>query len=91
MYYVYTADRLTRTATWIEKVEGGLKHVQDVVINDSLGICDQLEADMQHVVETYQCEWKTTVEDPEKLKMFHHYSNSDEADKLNELLDKLRG
>jgi nitrite reductase (NADH) large subunit len=83
MYYVYTADRLTRTATWIEKIEGGLKHVQDVVINDALGICDQLEADMQHIVDTYQCEWKTTVEDPEKVKMFHHYSNSDESDKLN--------
>lgn len=83
MYYVYTADRLTRTATWIDKIEGGLNHVKDVVINDSLGLCAQLEADMQHVVDTYQCEWKTTIEDPEKVKMFHHYSNSEESDKLN--------
>ncbi|MEI6891858.1 MAG: nitrite reductase large subunit NirB [Pontiella sp.] len=83
MYYIHTADRLTRTATWLEKLEGGLKHVKDVVIEDSLGICEQLEANMQHVVDTYQCEWKTTINDPEKMKMFHHYSNSEETDKLN--------
>ncbi|MDF7800565.1 nitrite reductase large subunit NirB [Pontiellaceae bacterium B1224] len=82
MYYVRTADRLMRTAPWMEKLEGGLKHLQDVVINDSLGLNDQLEADMQHVVDTYQCEWATTLNDPEKLKMFHHYSNSDETDQF---------
>lgn len=82
MYYVRTADRLTRTATWLEKIPGGLKHVQDVVIQDSLGICGQLENDMQHVVETYQCEWKTTLEDPEKLSMFTHFTNSGESDNL---------
>ncbi len=83
MYYVRTADRLTRTATWLEKLEGGLKHVQNVVLDDSLGICEQLETEMQHIVDTYQCEWATTLDDPEKMKMFHHYSNSEESDKLN--------
>jgi nitrite reductase (NADH) large subunit len=80
MYYVQTADKLTRTAPWLEKLEGGLKHLQDVVINDSLGINDQLEADMQHVVDTYKCEWAETLKDPEKLKMFHHYCNSEDPD-----------
>ena len=80
MYYVRTADRLTRTAPWLEKLEGGLKHLQDVVINDSLGINDQLEADMQHVVDTYKCEWAETLKDPEKLKMFHHYANDEKPD-----------
>ncbi|HEY5621590.1 MAG TPA: nitrite reductase large subunit NirB [Pontiella sp.] len=80
MYYVRTADKLTRTSTWIEKLEGGLKHVQNVVINDSLGINDQLEADMQHIVDTYKCEWAETLKDPEKLRMFRHYSNSEEDD-----------
>jgi nitrite reductase (NADH) large subunit len=80
MYYVRTADRLMRTAPWLEKLEGGLKHLQDVVINDSLGLNEQLEIEMQHVVDTYQCEWATTLNDPEKLKMFHHFSNSDETD-----------
>ena len=83
MYYVRTADKLTRTATWMEKIEGGLKHVQDVVINDSLGINTQLEADMQHLVDTYRCEWAETLKDPEKLKLFNHFSNSGETDGLN--------
>ncbi|MGB7274887.1 MAG: hypothetical protein WBC69_16455, partial [Geitlerinemataceae cyanobacterium] len=47
---------------------------------DSLGICDQLEAQMQHLVDTYQCEWKTTVEDTEKLKRFRHFVNTDRPD-----------
>ncbi|HEY5653316.1 MAG TPA: nitrite reductase large subunit NirB, partial [Pontiella sp.] len=89
MYYVYTADRLTRTASWIGKIEGGLKHVQNVVMNDSLGICDQLEADMQHVVDTYECEWKATLDDPKKLKMFNHFSNSEETDAFQYI--KVRG
>jgi nitrite reductase (NADH) large subunit len=80
MYYVRTADRLTRTAPWLEKLEGGLKHLQDVVINDSLGINDQLEAEMQHIVDTYKCEWAETLKDPEKLKMFHHYANDEHPD-----------
>ena len=82
MYYVHTADKLTRTAPWFEKLEGGLKHLQDVVINDSLGINDQLEADMQHVIDTYKCEWAETIKDPEKVKMFTHYANSEEEDKV---------
>ncbi len=83
MYYVRTADKLTRTAPWLEKLEGGLKHLQDVVINDSLGINDQLEAEMQHVVDTYKCEWAETLKDPEKLKMFHHYENSEDTDEFD--------
>ncbi len=82
MYYVRTADKLMRTAPWLEKLEGGLKHLQNVVINDSLGINDQLEADMQHVVDTYKCEWAETVKDPEKVKLFTHYANSEEEDKV---------
>ena len=51
-----------------------------MVIEDSLGIAAELEADMQHVVDTYQCEWKTTLEDPEKLKRFRPFVNSDAVD-----------
>jgi nitrite reductase (NADH) large subunit len=80
MYYVHTAERLTRTAPWLEKLEGGLKHLQDVVINDSLGINEQLEAEMQHIVDTYKCEWAETLNDPAKLKMFNHYTNSEDSD-----------
>ena len=80
MYYVRTADRLTRTATWLNKLSGGLEHVKDVVIHDKLGLAQVLEQEMQHIVDTYQCEWKTTVNDPEKAKRFRPFVNSKERD-----------
>ena len=90
MYYIKTADRLERTSTWMTKLEGGLKHLQDVVIHDSLGICDELEAQMQVLIDNYECEWKNAVEDPEKLKRFKHFQNSDDVDETVEFVD-LRG
>lgn len=81
MFYVRTADRLQRTATWFDSLEGGLEYLQDVIIHDSLGICDELETQMQHIVDTYQCEWKTAVNDREKLKRFRQFINSDTSDK----------
>lgn len=80
MFYVRTADRLQRTSTWFESLEGGLPYLQDVIINDSLGIAEDLEAQMQHVVNTYQCEWKTAITDKEKLKRFTQFVNSDKDD-----------
>ena len=80
MFYVRTADRLQRTSVWLESLEGGLAYLQDVIINDSLGIVEDLERQMQHVIETYQCEWKTALSDDEKLKRFRHFVNSDQAD-----------
>ncbi|MDF2446365.1 MAG: nitrite reductase [Moraxellaceae bacterium] len=80
MFYIRTADRLQRTSVWRDNMEGGLDYLKDVVVNDSLGIGAELEADLQHLVDTYQCEWKSTVEDPEKLKRFRHFVNSDKTD-----------
>ncbi|MBX2836473.1 MAG: nitrite reductase large subunit NirB [Gammaproteobacteria bacterium] len=80
MFYVRTADRLQRTATWFNSLEGGLGYLQDVIIHDSLGICDELEAQMQHVVDTYQCEWKSAISDGEKLKRFRQFVNSEKSD-----------
>ncbi|MDI1302279.1 MAG: nitrite reductase large subunit NirB [bacterium] len=80
MFYIRTADRLQRTSVWRDNLEGGLAYLQDVVINDSLGLAAELETDMQHLVDTYQCEWKTTIEDPEKMKRFRHFINSDDRD-----------
>ncbi len=80
MFYIQTADRLERTSTWFNKLEGGLDYLKQVIIEDSLGICDELEAQMQHLVNTYQCEWKTTIEDDEKLKRFRHFVNTDRPD-----------
>jgi len=80
MFYVRTADRLQRTATWLNNLEGGLDYLKSVVIDDHLGIAAELEADMARIVGTYQCEWKTTVEDPAKVRAFRSFVNSDEPD-----------
>jgi len=80
MFYVRTADRLQRTSVWMENLEGGLDYLKEVVIDDKLGINDELLAQLEHLVDTYQCEWKTTIETPEKLKRFNHFINSDQKD-----------
>ena len=80
MFYVRTADRLQRTASWLNNLEGGLEYLKSVVIDDRLGIAAELEADMERIVGSYQCEWKTTVEDPEKVRAFRSFVNSDEPD-----------
>ena len=79
-FYVRTADRLQRTSVWMENMEGGLDYLKSVVIEDRLNICEQLEQQMDYVIETYQCEWKTTLESPEHLKRFRHFVNSDQSD-----------
>jgi nitrite reductase (NADH) large subunit len=80
VFYIRTADRLERTATWFNKLEGGIDYLRQVIIEDSLGIGNEMEAQMQHLVNTYQCEWKTAIEDEEKLKRFRHFINSDRSD-----------
>ncbi len=79
-FYSRTADRLQRTSVWMENMEGGLDYLKSVVIDDKLGLCADLETQMQHVVDTYQCEWKTTIADASKLKRFRHFINSDKTD-----------
>ncbi len=79
-FYVRTADRLQRTSVWMENMEGGLDYLKSVIVDDKLGLCEQLEQQMQYVIDTYQCEWKTTIEDEAKLKRFRHFINSDQPD-----------
>ena len=81
MFYIRTADRLQRTSTWMDNMEGGLDYLRSVIIEDRLGMCAELESEMALLVNTYQCEWKTTVESPERVKRFRHFVNSDRADK----------
>ena len=76
LYYVRTADRLQRTAPWIEEVEGGLDGVRAVVLEDSLGICADLDAQMERHVADYEDEWRATLEDPEKLRRFASFVNA---------------
>jgi nitrite reductase (NADH) large subunit len=81
MFYIRTGDRLQRTSTWLENLEGGIDYVRQVVCEDSLGIGAELEADMQKLVDSYECEWKKAINDPETLKRFRHFVNSDEPDR----------
>ncbi|PCJ42782.1 MAG: nitrite reductase (NAD(P)H) [SAR86 cluster bacterium] len=80
MFYCRTADRLQRTSVWLENLEGGLDYLKQVVIDDSLKIANELEAEMQTVIATYQCEWKTTIENPQKVKRFKSFVNSSTED-----------
>ncbi|WP_406176634.1 nitrite reductase large subunit NirB [Streptomyces canus] len=76
MFYIRTADRLERTSTWLERIPGGLDHVRDVVVEDSLGICEELESLMTAHVAHYADEWATTINDPEKLARFVSFVNA---------------
>ena len=80
MLYVRTADRLERTAPWFEKLEGGLDHLNRLLVDDALGLCDELDAAMARHVETYECEWKATLASPERLARFRSFVNSDDPD-----------
>ncbi|ENC6731287.1 nitrite reductase large subunit [Vibrio navarrensis] len=79
IFYVRTADRLQRTSVWLENLEGGLEYLKSVVLDDSLGLCQQLEQQMAHIVDTYHCEWQQTLNDPEKLIRFRPFINTDKA------------
>ncbi len=80
IFYIRTADRLQRTSVWMDGLDGGVAYLREVVIEDSLGIAAELEKQMSHIVQTYACEWKATLEDPLKLKRFRQFVNSGEAD-----------
>lgn len=80
MFYVRTADRLQRTSVWRESLEGGLDYLKQVIIEDSLGLADELEAQMHTVIDRYQCEWANALKDPEKLKRFRTFVNDRRGD-----------
>ena len=80
MFYIRTADRLQRTSVWRDNLAGGLDYLKQVICEDSLGIGAELEADMQRVVDNYECEWKKAIDDPLTLRRFRHFINSDRSD-----------
>jgi nitrite reductase (NADH) large subunit len=88
MYYVQTADRLTRTSVWLSNMEGGINYLKDVLINDSLGIVSELETQMQFLVDTYKCEWTEVVNDPERRKWFKQFMNTDETESSIEFVQE---
>ncbi|WP_422360321.1 nitrite reductase large subunit NirB [Reichenbachiella sp.] len=80
MFYIKTAEPLNRTATWLNKLEGGIEYLKQVVVEDSLGIGADLEREMDFMVDTYKCEWKEVVNNPELRKKFTHFVNADIPD-----------
>ncbi|KAL1917550.1 uncharacterized protein VTP21DRAFT_3943 [Calcarisporiella thermophila] len=78
-FYIATADRLQRTARWLEKLEGGIEQLRRVIIDDHLGIAEELERQMQYLITTYQDEWATVVKDPIKRARFKQFVNTEES------------
>ena len=76
MFYIKTADPLTRTSTWLSKMEGGMAYLRNVVVNDSLGIGQSLEQAMTDHIAAYQCEWKAAITNPDMLRRFNHFVNA---------------
>ncbi len=76
MFYIRTADRLQRTASWLESMEGGLDYLRAVIVEDSLGLCEELDTMMATHVASYVDEWRATVEDPERLSRFVSFVNA---------------
>jgi nitrite reductase (NADH) large subunit len=80
MFYIRTAGRLERTATWLNKRPGGIAELRRILIDDELGICRDLEADMARHITSHRCEWKSTLESPERMARFVHFVNADGQD-----------
>jgi nitrite reductase (NADH) large subunit len=80
MFYIRTADRLQRTSVWMDNLEGGVAYLREVILEDSLGIGEELEREMAQVVDSYQCEWQTTLASPDRLALFRSFVNSDKPD-----------
>jgi nitrite reductase (NADH) large subunit len=91
MFYVRSADRLQRTAAWIEELDGGLDHLRDVVVHDSLGIGADLDRAMAEHVAGYSDEWADVLADPDKLSRFVSFVNAPEAPDPFVQFDEQRG
>jgi nitrite reductase (NADH) large subunit len=76
MFYMRTADPLARTATWLNKMEGGIDYLRNVIVNDSIGMAESWETEMEQLVTLYKCEWKEAVENPSIRKRFNHFINA---------------
>ncbi|EXF74795.1 nitrite reductase [Colletotrichum fioriniae PJ7] len=89
MFYIRTADRLQRTARWLENLPGGIKYLQQVVLEDKLGICASLEAQMQELVDSFFDEWAEAIKNPAIAAKFKQFDNTEETlDNMEVELDR---
>lgn len=90
MFYIQTADPLTRTATWLNKMEGGIEYLRNVVVNDSLNMAETWETQIESLLGQYVCEWKNAVEDPQIRKRFSHFVNAPEERDPSIVFEEMR-
>lgn len=88
MFYMRTADKLQRTARWIEQLPGGIQYLREVVLEDKLGICDELEKQMGELVGTFFCEWTEVIKNPERQKVFQQFGNTKDTQETVEKIDE---
>ncbi|GAB7356801.1 hypothetical protein MBLNU459_g7686t1 [Dothideomycetes sp. NU459] len=79
MFYIRTGDRLQRTARWMENLPGGIKYLREVVLEDKLGICADLEQQMSEIIGSFFCEWTEVIKSPERRAQFQQFANTDEG------------
>ncbi|KAI0386424.1 nitrite reductase [Hypomontagnella monticulosa] len=79
MFYIRTADKLQRTARWLENLPGGLRYLKEVVLEDKLGICASLEAQMQELVDSFFDEWAEAIRNPAIAAKFKQFANTSET------------
>ncbi|KAI6829740.1 Nitrite reductase [Hortaea werneckii] len=88
-FYIRTADKLQRTARWIENLPGGINYLREVILEDKLGICADLEKQMEDLVGSFFCEWTEVLKSPEKMKLFSQFANTDEgAESMDRVEDR---
>lgn len=76
MYYIRTGDHLARTVTWMNGLPGGIEHLREVIVEDKLGIAQELEEEIQAIVAAAACEWAAALEDEAIHARFRHYVNA---------------
>ncbi|QPG94421.1 Nitrite reductase [NAD(P)H] [Epichloe festucae Fl1] len=79
MFYMRTADKLQRTARWLESLPGGIKYLREVVLQDKLGICASLESQMEELVASYFDEWAEAIRDPDMVAQFKQFQNTPDS------------
>lgn len=88
IFYIRTADRLQRTARWIEALPGGLAYLKEVILEDKLGICADMERQMQELVDSYFCEWTEILKDPVRRGAFRQFDNTEETSETLEIVQE---
>ena len=79
MFYIRTADRLERTSVWLDKLDGGLTYLRSVTVDDALGICGELDAQMASHIDGYTDEWAGVLNDADQLRRFVSFINAPET------------